>query len=175
MNESFEGDINLLSFDAFSCEEDQLLLSSLNCFKSMDVLDGLKVDVNKLERFLSAARSLYRPNPYHNYRHAVDVLQATYFILSHIDWRSFFLPTEIFALLVCAYCHDLGHPGCTNQFLVTARSSIAKMYQDKSVLENYHWNQLVCLLGHQEINILSVFSEPIASGNIPCKVRFGTC
>merc|ERR1719181_1694661 len=46
--------------------------------------------------------------------------------------------TEQYALLVAALCHDLGHFGKTNQFLVETGHSLALRYNDKSPLENMH-------------------------------------
>lgn len=45
---------------------------------------------------------------------------------------------EYTALVVAALCHDVGHPGFNNGFLVNCGSLLARVYNDTSVLENFH-------------------------------------
>lgn len=114
-----------------------------------------------LLKFLLVVRDSYRPsNPYHNYRHAIDVLQATFYFMiqlnslpiyrkdqiSHFDSTvpkfnpsiSILDPTEALTLLVVAIGHDVGHPGVTNAFLSAAKTQIAHAFNYKSILESYH-------------------------------------
>ena len=49
-----------------------------------------------------------------------------------------FNPLEILALYCAAAMHDYEHPGRSNQFLIAINSPLAILYNDKSVLENYH-------------------------------------
>lgn len=103
-------------------------------------------------------------NAYHNFRHAVDVVQAVYTMLSHqgvvppLDWvrrheageagqwerspvgRVGRAMDEItaWALLLAAAGHDVGHPGLSNAFMVNARTPISHVFSDGSVLENFH-------------------------------------
>lgn len=94
--------------------------------------------------------------PYHNFRHVVDVLQAVFHLLVRIgslppfpegepmeaESRSpmakMLRPFEALTLLIAAIGHDIGHPGVNNMFLVTIKSPLARLYNDKSVLESYH-------------------------------------
>ncbi|ORY82446.1 hypothetical protein BCR37DRAFT_347119 [Protomyces lactucae-debilis] len=111
-----------------------------------------------LRSFISTVRSAYhRLNPYHNFRHAVDVLQALfYFTLSSSALPSFagdhlasqrtlpsaiadlFTPQYILALMIVGLGHDVGHPGVNNAFLVATQAPLAVLYNDRSVLENLH-------------------------------------
>ena len=43
-----------------------------------------------------------------------------------------------YALLIASLCHDMGHPGKTNNFLIATRDRLALRYNDVSVLENHH-------------------------------------
>ncbi|KAJ2218865.1 3',5'-cyclic-nucleotide phosphodiesterase [Coemansia sp. RSA 485] len=52
--------------------------------------------------------------------------------------RSILRPTDVIALIVASMCHDLGHPGLNNAFMVRARTQLAEIYNDQSVLENFH-------------------------------------
>ncbi|GMM35594.1 3',5'-cyclic-nucleotide phosphodiesterase [Saccharomycopsis crataegensis] len=48
-------------------------------------------------------------------------------------------PVEVLALLIAALGHDSGHPGLTNHFIITNRSPLSIIFNDQSILENYHF------------------------------------
>jgi len=95
---------------------------------------------------------------YHNFRHAVDVLQSLfYFIVQigilppypvgstpppHANQKSpiakLLSPFEGLTLLISAIGHDVGHPGVNNMFLVKLNAPLAQLYNDQSVLEAFH-------------------------------------
>ena len=70
-----------------------------------------------------------------------------------------FTPLEIFAALFASAIHDAGHPGVTNQYLVNTSSELALLYNDESVLENYHVSTAFKLLQKDECNIIKNFSK----------------
>jgi hypothetical protein len=93
--------------------------------------------------------------PYHNFRHVVDVLQATFNFLVQIGAlpptdgsapdrskrspiASLVNPFEALTLLITAIGHDVGHPGVNNGFLVALNAPLAQLYHDRSVLESFH-------------------------------------
>lgn len=94
--------------------------------------------------------------PYHNFRHVVDVLQATFNFLVHVGAlphypadnesleshrspiASLLNPFEALTLLITAIGHDVGHPGVNNGFLITLNAPLAQLYNDRSVLESFH-------------------------------------
>lgn len=101
--------------------------------------------------------SYHSANPYHNFRHAVDVLQANYYFLCQIGALEpmclemgqkkekvnhplvqLLEPLDIFALLMASIGHDVGHPGVNNHFMVTTSTPLAILYNDRSVLESFH-------------------------------------
>lgn len=95
---------------------------------------------------------------YHNFRHAVDVLQSVFHSLVQIgslppypagaDPSPFAHqkspiaqlvgPFEALSLLISAIGHDVGHPGVNNMFLVKLNAPLAQLYNDQSVLEAFH-------------------------------------
>jgi len=102
-------------------------------------------------------RSCYQPtNHYHNFRHAIDVLQATFQVLVQSNIlpplnstvlsnpiepllpTDYISPVEVLALCIAAVGHDAAHPGVTNAFLAASSSSLATLFNDRSVLENLH-------------------------------------
>lgn len=93
-------------------------------------------------------------NPYHNFAHAVDVLQCVYYFLCSLGVISFannntshvtmmeqdpmlpspqqrtrmqhlLQPKHVFALLTAALGHDAAHPGVNNMFLVRCTGCFA--------------------------------------------------
>lgn len=120
----------------------------------------------ELMTFILAARRQYkheREVHYHNWRHAIDVTQSLYCFLCDVRLcppsdddapkkkdlsalERLLTPFDALVLLVSAVGHDVGHPGVNNAFLVASNNQLAHVYNDKSVLENYHcaaYSQLV--------------------------------
>jgi CheY-like chemotaxis protein len=126
------------SFNVFDYSEDELLVLGKSMFLQLGLVDFCNVSVDVLERFLVAVRQGYNDNPYHNWRHAFDVAQATFVFLVQFNKSVSFTLSEQLALLVASLCHDLGHPGCNNDYLVRTECEIAKLYNHRSVLENCH-------------------------------------
>ncbi|OBZ83741.1 3',5'-cyclic-nucleotide phosphodiesterase regA [Choanephora cucurbitarum] len=125
----------------------------------------------------------YNTNPYHNFRHAIDVMQSTwYFFCSigllrkkpnnrasayfrhsfHHDSISHLLrPVDILALLMASLGHDVGHPGVNNGFMVNTASPLALLYNDTSVLESYHCMTFLNLLRkHYFKSMVDIKSQP---------------
>ena len=95
---------------------------------------------------------------YHNFRHAVDVLQSLFYFLVQIGAlppypvgaappphsreksavAKLIGPFEAMTLLISAIGHDVGHPGVNNMFLVKLNAPLAQLYNDQSVLEAFH-------------------------------------
>lgn len=45
---------------------------------------------------------------------------------------------ETIGVMIAALCHDIGHPGVNNTFLVQTNDELALRYNDRSVLESMH-------------------------------------
>lgn len=109
--------------------------------------------------FMQASRVAYNSFVlYHNFRHAIDVLQSLFYFLVQIGTippypidstppplsqnkspvAQLLRPFEALTLLVSAIGHDVGHPGVNNMFLVKLNAPLAQLYNDKSVLEAFH-------------------------------------
>ncbi|KAI1856185.1 uncharacterized protein JN550_013893, partial [Neoarthrinium moseri] len=149
-------------FDAHEFGDDQLVMAASLMFRhafSMPELEQWRIPTDTLTSFLVACRAAYNTFvPYHNFRHAVDVLQATFNFLVHIGalppyplqsgadvtptpkspLAALLRPFEALTLLISAIGHDVGHPGVNNGFLVTLNAPLAQLYNDRSVLESFH-------------------------------------
>ncbi|KAG2382961.1 hypothetical protein C9374_004928 [Naegleria lovaniensis] len=62
-------------------------------------------------------------------------------------------PLDILALLVACLAHDVCHPGVTNLFEKKTRSERAIMFNDRSILENFHCYSLFKILSKEETNL----------------------
>jgi len=63
------------------------------------------------------------------------------------------------AFLVSALAHDVGHPGLTNSYQINSRSDLALIYNDTSVLENFHITQTYKILQKKEFNIFENYDR----------------
>ncbi|ORX88895.1 HD-domain/PDEase-like protein [Basidiobolus meristosporus CBS 931.73] len=166
-------------FCPYDYSEDDLLRCILIAFEDSLAVSGLQnvtVSNDVLQRFILAIRAAYsNPNPYHNFYHAVDVLQATYYTLKNVGLlgssgsncprlntgssaevkrriHEFLTPNDVFALLVSSLAHDLGHPGVNNAYMINAQTPLALLYNDQAVLENYHTTSLFLLMKKHGFN-----------------------
>ena len=123
--------------------------------------DGCAIDPLKLGAFIRHCEVRYGDNPYHNRRHAADVLLGMHRFLvttsavtpeeasrnrcvpsapnqvARFEGLSF-SAIETFAALMAAVIHDFQHPGTTNQHEIRKNSPLALQYHDESVLESHH-------------------------------------
>ena len=104
------------------------------------------LSTDQIQELLWSLRRVYREqNSYHNFQHAVDVLQATHHMLltaGRVPPVSLLLgdgaawtpnpdkvdplvacldPLDLFCLYVASIGHDVAHPGLTNAFMVRFR------------------------------------------------------
>ncbi|KAL3769509.1 hypothetical protein ACHAW5_001242 [Stephanodiscus triporus] len=102
----------------------------------------LKINPSSVCNFLREVESRYSSeNPYHNNIHAADVTQTLHCLLQFIGQENLcaiYEPVDIFALILAATFHDVGHPGLNNLYHKNARTNLAITYNDVSILENMH-------------------------------------
>jgi hypothetical protein len=141
------------SFHSPSLSESDSLYSIFYIFDSLGLLEELEIDQAIFKKYLLALWKNYKDNPYHNFNHAVDVLQFTYLLLKECpSFLQLLSPLEIFSLLFAAICHDVGHTSFNNRFHVDTDSLLALLFNDKSVLENYHCLLVFSLLRQADLN-----------------------
>eukprot|EP01068_Selenidium_serpulae_P004079 Selendium_serpulae@DN3410_c1_g2_i1.p1 len=108
--------------------------------------------------FLQRLESLYFPaNPYHNATHAAAVAHQALTFFNILDSRNR-IPTGSkdltrIALWTAALAHDVNHPALSNAFLVNTRHTLATVYNDVHVLENFHSALTFQTLEGNECNI----------------------
>lgn len=156
-------------FEPHKLPEEELLACTLILFEALYHIDGLEEAIGvsmstlfsesythftplrsliyllleQITPFVHHLRRIYRlENSYHNFEHALDVLQAIYYYLRtagmvpplsilhepgrrwlHKSDRGALITSlglhDLFVLYVAAIGHDVGHPGFTNTFMVS--------------------------------------------------------
>jgi len=139
-------------FNVFDLDENQrsAVVLCLFMFQRGSVTASPKADaadtlVSEFSAFIEAAAKSYRSSielPYHNWAHAVDVTFAMQKMLNLCAAEHYLAQHERFALTVSAACHDVGHPGLTNNFLIETAHEYAIRYNDHSPLEMMHCARL---------------------------------
>ncbi|KAF4704159.1 Calcium/calmodulin-dependent 3',5'-cyclic nucleotide phosphodiesterase 1B, partial [Perkinsus olseni] len=103
------------------------------------------------ERFLAEVCSRYLISvPYHNAVHAAQVTHHCAAIINSLGIRSALSDLDWASLVIACMCHDVGHFGRTNKFLVETRHPLALRYNDRSVMENYHAATMFDMLKESE-------------------------
>lgn len=147
-------------FSAHEFSEDELVFGACQMLQHAFTLPGLEhwhLTPGELQTFLLACRAAYNSFVlYHNFRHAIDVLQSVFCFLLHIGAlppyepigqapveekspiATLLTPFDSLTLLISAIGHDVGHPGVNNFFLVKLNAPLAQLYNDNSVLEAFH-------------------------------------
>nr|BCL77501.1 bifunctional adenylyl cyclase/cAMP phosphodiesterase [Anthoceros agrestis] len=152
--------IDSWSFDIFQIEDKDLPEMVEMIFKKLDLFETFALQPQKFRAFVRGMVARYQPNPYHNFRHACDVLHATYMLLTTCAARHMLNAIEIFSIVLAALCHDVDHPGLTNSFLITTYDPLALRYNDISVLENHHASTtFLTIWSDENVDILSSFYE----------------
>merc|ERR1719223_923435 len=105
-------------------------------------MDRVICDIDTFIAFINVVQANYNDVPYHSYAHAVDVLHTVFRLVSLTEAPRWLGAVDQYALLCAALCHDLGHEGRTNPFLVEIGHDLALRYNDKSPLENMHCAKL---------------------------------
>eukprot|EP01094_Clydonella_sp_ATCC50884_P021743 TRINITY_DN485_c0_g1_i1.p1 TRINITY_DN485_c0_g1~~TRINITY_DN485_c0_g1_i1.p1 ORF type:complete len:330 (+),score=139.92 TRINITY_DN485_c0_g1_i1:228-1217(+) len=105
----------------------------------LDATRELGVTEGQVRALLHEAQGLYHQHPYHCFVHAVDVAQVVFAFLVRGNARAHLSATEQLALLVAALCHDLDHPGFTNEFALLSGHPLAREAgEHNNVLERHH-------------------------------------
>ena len=149
--------------------KDKLGLENVMPFLGKEIIKKAKIihlfDELKLDKFLMVLSRTYQNKKalYHTALHGTDVCYSTLLILTFLknDENKIENISELdkVSLIIAALGHDVGHPGLTNTFLINSRDELSIVYNDRSVLENFHCAKTFQLLENNELNIFSNFSN----------------
>lgn len=174
-SEEFSDNLPDLEYSLSSKPDQTLLIPlselrdwNLNAFKvenKFGYICTMLSDFNALEQFRVNAGVLFnfvkkvqlecdkRQNPFHNFTHCFSVMHSAYMLISSTIALNFFSGLNIFGILIAAICHDIDHTGRTNMFEINSKSSLAIIYNDKSVLEQHHAAVAFEILNQSDSNI----------------------
>ncbi|EQC38534.1 hypothetical protein SDRG_04240 [Saprolegnia diclina VS20] len=141
------------SFNIFTCPSDQLRHLCVEAFREIGLFETFSVPAEVGLAFVTRVQEEYLDNPYHSWWHGVDVFQRCFALLSRTSLLSLLQPMHVFALLLSALTHDVGHPGTDNGFEAATLSPLAVLYNDTSVLEQHHAAETFRILGDASCNI----------------------
>ncbi|KAJ3487329.1 hypothetical protein NLI96_g3625 [Meripilus lineatus] len=186
-------------FEPHKLPEEEVRACAYILFEALFRIEGLQdavgVCLEQINGFLHQLQQIYRRNnTYHNFEHALDVYQATYYFLNVAEvvppvsillqpdarWRrqrglkknefdghpaeqemeeeerliDCLTHEDLFALCIAAVGHDVGHPGLTNAFMKNAKTPLAVLYDDKSVLEQMHYSLILRIMRHNGLEHL---------------------
>ncbi|TMW56558.1 hypothetical protein Poli38472_006568 [Pythium oligandrum] len=147
------GDVDRWDFCSLDLSNADIFISITVIFRVFNFLDIFHIPGDKFATFLSHVASHYRPNPFHNFQHAFQVMHTTYIMIRR-ECSSYFSSLDIFTMLIAALCHDIDHPGNNNDFEVKSLSQMALTHNDDAVLERHHCRVTFIILGHASANIL---------------------
>ncbi|XP_056392175.1 dual 3',5'-cyclic-AMP and -GMP phosphodiesterase 11A isoform X1 [Hyla sarda] len=151
--------IDDIHFDDFSLDVDEMITAALRMFMELGMVQKFKIDYETLCRWLLTVRKNYRMVLYHNWRHAFNVCQLMFAMLTTAGFQEILTDTEILAVLVGCLCHDLDHRGTNNAFQAKSGSALSQLYGTSATLEHHHFNHAVMILQSEGHNIFANLSS----------------
>lgn len=152
--------LNTIDFDVNIFDNKKVICEIIfRIFENNLDFEKIEIEPDKLKKLICKISKHYHNNPYHNFKHACQVIQFTHILLNKIDCKKYFNDYEIFGILMAALIHDIDHPGNTNSFEINIHSNLALKYNDKSVLENHHCSLAFYLIHSKEINLFENLQE----------------
>ena len=98
---------------------------------------------------------MYKKVPYHNWRHAVDVVQFITYELIVSGVEKVLSRFELFGLMIAAICHDVNHDGFTNVYNEKAETPLGILFKNQSVMETHHCAVTIDIVTKEETNIFA--------------------
>ncbi|KAF8960363.1 hypothetical protein BDZ97DRAFT_1321749 [Flammula alnicola] len=171
-------------FEPHKLPDEELIECTLILFEALFRVEGMQevipLSMHQISAFIHHLRRIYRyENTYHNFEHALDVLQASQSYLKSAGMvpppTILFAPNrtwkprkafdgsrlitslglrELFILYVAAIGHDVGHPGFSNMFMKNAKTPLSLVFDHSSALENMHCQLLLRVMRYHGLGVL---------------------
>lgn len=135
-------DFNLFELEELS-EGHSLWFAVMSVFSHFNFIGAFNIGIDGFSAMLLHVEQTYcfdpeKPNRYHTHIHAADVtLTVAHFCEVEIITKQLQGNCAL-SLLFAAIFHDYRHPGVNNGYLVKKFDPLSILYNDQSVLENFH-------------------------------------
>ena len=133
------------SFNVFEVEKEStngsLVWVAEALVKKCGLEQKLKVNRVNLRGWLIGVQEGYTGEsvtPYHNSMHGADVCQTVYCLIENSYASKLISDNMKYIALLAAACHDCGHGGFNNNFLVNTNDQLAIIYSYDAPLERMH-------------------------------------
>lgn len=150
-------DLERFTFDVRNLTEAESVMSVIQVYQNLGIISFYNTTVEKMTRLVMTVKNNYREVPYHNWRHACEVIHSCYAIVCMADLKESLTMKRIGALLIAAMVHDVDHRGRTNTYIVNANSEqkMRGVYGTESTLEQHHNAVFLSLISPEDLNIFS--------------------
>ncbi|KAH0785083.1 3'5'-cyclic nucleotide phosphodiesterase family protein [Histomonas meleagridis] len=128
-------------------------------FNSFGLLEKYQIHNELFFVFLYTLKSYYNDVPYHNWIHAIDVLQYVVYQIHIAKLDSILTSNELLAICTAAICHDTNHSGLNNPYNQRAETPLGILYKDISVMEMHHCAMTIQILSQSNCNIFHAIPE----------------
>lgn len=156
----FPNDLFEWNFNVYKINDINILQNIVEILfnKTFD-LHKLNIKACKLSLFIKEISKYYNNNHFHNFQHAISVLQFTYMLIHNTSIKDVLTKNKLFAIFISSFVHDVDHPGHTNSFEINSKSLLSFKYNEKSVLENHHCTTTFYLMDLPHIKLLDQLSD----------------
>ncbi|CAF0917597.1 unnamed protein product [Adineta ricciae] len=144
-------------FNDMVLTDDETVLASVRMFMELDLPRKLQIPHDVICRWVLSVKKNYRPVIYHNWRHAFNVAQTMFSMLTTGGLNARMSDLERIGLLIACLSHDLDHRGTNNAFQAKVDAPLAKLYTT-STLEHHHFDQCIMIIQTEGNNILQALS-----------------
>ncbi|UJR20580.1 hypothetical protein I4U23_023705 [Adineta vaga] len=144
-------------FNDMILTDDETVLASIRMFVELDLTKKFRIPHEIICRWMLSVKKNYRPVIYHNWRHAFNVAQTMFSMLTTGGVNARMTDLERMGLLIACLSHDLDHRGTNNAFQAKVDAPLAKLYST-STLEHHHFDQCIMILQTEGNNILQTLS-----------------
>jgi hypothetical protein len=153
--------------------DDIFILRNIVCYIFKTFFERMnydKINTSTFKNFIKDVSDNYKLVSYHNFYHATHILHTTYLLLDICGLFGKLNVDVLFATLLSALVHDIGHPGNNNIYEINTCSELACRYNDLSVLEQYH-----CHLAFELIKKNNLFINYSHDDFIVCRKTIISC
>lgn len=118
----------------------------------LSLLTPIFNDFPNFPQFIDLVRKGYNNIPYHNFFHAMNVLQIASQLFEKSQTKQYFTDMEKRSFSVACILHDIGHPGLSNPFVM--KSHPLKFVLPTSPLETFHCVESIRLFSNTQFDEL---------------------